>query len=317
MTRRRSTEGSLDLLLDTITNTFGSILFLTMLVALLLRTTSPPTSDDRGSAAASDPPLSALEQAQRSAAIDELSAEIDRLTRALAAMEFDDPDQAWLKAALATATDKTRRVVQEDAALTATIAEAQRMIADTAIEAARIDAALARAEEDATMESARRHEAEQRAAELAQAAEDPDLKSQDAGTVTTQIPPVFEPLEAEKQQVGLLMRYGRLYMMHRWEHGQRLGPNTDHFVIMVKPDGQQTAIARPDAGVPVQGPQLRNQLVDMLAGFPSDRWVVAIAVHRDSFGIFQAVKEILISLGYKYEPLLPPLRDTGGSGRQQ
>ena len=37
MGRKRSSEGSLDLLLDTITNTFGGVLFLAILVSLMLR----------------------------------------------------------------------------------------------------------------------------------------------------------------------------------------------------------------------------------------------------------------------------------------
>ena len=36
--RRRAGDSSLELLLDTITNTFGGILFLAILVSLLLRT---------------------------------------------------------------------------------------------------------------------------------------------------------------------------------------------------------------------------------------------------------------------------------------
>lgn len=44
---KKSSAESLELLLDTVTNTFGGILFLALLVAILLQKTSPsPSADD-------------------------------------------------------------------------------------------------------------------------------------------------------------------------------------------------------------------------------------------------------------------------------
>ena len=68
-------EGSLDLLLDTITNTFGSILFITILVALLLRFS--------GHVSSRKVEVSKADQARAQARLTELSAEVNRLKATL------------------------------------------------------------------------------------------------------------------------------------------------------------------------------------------------------------------------------------------
>ncbi|MFM8777733.1 MAG: hypothetical protein ACKOEF_00425, partial [Acidimicrobiaceae bacterium] len=58
--RRRTDDSSLELLLDTITNTFGGILFIAILLSLLLKTGSRNARE----AASHVEPLSAVEQAE-------------------------------------------------------------------------------------------------------------------------------------------------------------------------------------------------------------------------------------------------------------
>jgi hypothetical protein len=112
------------------------------------------------------------------------------------------------------------------------------------------------------------------------------------------------------------MRYGRLYVMHRWsEAGEQLGPNPDHFLISQRPDGTQTATARPDAGMIADAATVQGDLRRILKTFPADQWVVGVAVYDDSFSQFQAVKVALVELGYQYFPVRTgpgdPVRDRG------
>jgi hypothetical protein len=95
----RSVEGSLELLLDTITNTFGSVLFITMLVAILLRMSGHATQDRE--------PTSKIEQARVAARAAELSAEIDRLKATLETLPYSDPAMPRIEADVARAMQET------------------------------------------------------------------------------------------------------------------------------------------------------------------------------------------------------------------
>ena len=324
MARRRQAEDSLDLLLDTITNTFGSILFLTMLVALLLRTTGTPTTTESAvTGANASQPLSAQDMEQRKARADELNHEIAVLTAALQANPPDDPEHSQIQSAIIAATTETRERLEQDAALTTGIAEDQRRIAEVSAGSQQLEAELTAAREAAAHQADRKQRAEKEAAELARSAIERDRPDEASGTVQTTVVPVLEPITpGSRRQLGLYLRFGRVYVMHRWgPDGKRMGPNPDHFVITTRPDGSQTARARPEAGIVVDDGDARRALTDILVPFPPQGWIVAVVVHQDSFAQFQTVKHVLISLGYEYEPIPAAtgqsISDSGGAGRAQ
>jgi hypothetical protein len=118
------------------------------------------------------------------------------------------------------------------------------------------------------------------------------------------------------------MRYGRLYIMHRWsDAGERVGPNPDHFLVVRSADASQVATARPEAGLVADAITLQRELPRLLSRFPPDGWVVAIAVYEDSFNQVQTVKSVLVGLGYQYDLIRTgtsnPIQDGGGVARGQ
>ena len=123
----------------------------------------------------------------------------------------------------------------------------------------------------------------------------------------------------DKEQVAIMLRYGRLYMMHFWRHGTRLGPNTEDFVVTLGPP--QVARARPSGGRPVEEDSIGTTLRELLAPFPKEKWVVATVVHIDSFDSFALLKRAILEAGYTYEPItiLPGkgVVDTGGQAEGQ
>lgn len=324
MARRKPVEDSLDLLLDTITNTFGSILFLTMLVALLLRTTGRSTQADAEQADATTArPLSMEEVESHKARADALNAEIEILTRALQAAPPDDPEHARIHAAVVAAMSATRQRLDEDAALTAETAADQSRIAEANSRSQQLEAELTAARHEAAEQAERKQQAEQEAAELARSAVELDQPDEASGTVKTTVFPVLEPvLPGGRRQLGLYMRYGRLYVMHRWgPNGERLGPNPEHFVITTRPDGTQSARARPEAGILLSDPGARRALADVLSPFPPAGWFIALVVHDDSFAQFQLVKQMAIESGYQYQPIPAKagqrISDSGGDAMAQ
>lgn len=305
-------EGSLDLLLDTITNTFGSILFITILVALLLRLS--------GSASPRKLEASKTDQAYAQAHLAELSAETTRLTATLDSLPESDSDVAHIEEHVAAAAKELANILQEDAATASAIREDQDFISAVNQKIATTAEQLERLQPLADEKAKQRAAAEEIAANLAALALNLDRPIDPERIEQTAALP--ELTSTAKKQVGLFMRYGRIYIMHEWSpDGQRLGPNTNHFVISPRPDGNQSAKARPDAGHLADHGKIKPALSTILRGFPPDEWVVAIVVHEDSFPQFQTLKSAIVALGYQYEPF--PVEegngawDTGGAARGQ
>jgi len=94
--RRNGSESSLELLLDTICNTFGGVLFLAMLISLLLAQSRRRTEADETAA----DPRAALTPAELTRLVmsaDQLAAEVARLEQAIvqaraAAVDFSVPE---------------------------------------------------------------------------------------------------------------------------------------------------------------------------------------------------------------------------------
>lgn len=180
---------------------------------------------------------------------------------------------------------------------------------------------MAEVRQQAAIEAERRQRAEAEAADLARSEIELDRPAEATGVVQTSVP-VLDHIPPGERQVGLYLRYGRIYLMHQWgPDGERLGPNPDHFMITPRSADTQTARPRPGTGLLVGGPRLREELSGLLSPFPSKDWVVGFAVHQDSFGYFQAVKQALIELGYRYEPLPTgpnrSIQDSGDKARAQ
>lgn len=299
--KHESVDGSLDLLLDTITNTFGSVLFITMLVAILLRTAGIVRDEES--------PPSRIDQARAEAQINELTVEVERLRAKLDALPPSDPNLARFEAETAKAAEDTVRVLAEDAAVAAKAATDQERAIDLARRLAEIHEKLEKLQPLAENQAECRRKAEEHAAELAKVAIELDRPVDP--TRITQTARLPELMATKKEQFCIFMRYGRVYVMHdRGPNGERLGPNTQHFVVTSRPDGRQEARARPDAGYIADDATVKKTMGDILHRYPANTWVVAVIVHEDSFTQFQTVKSALVDLGYQYDPI--NIRKQGG-----
>lgn len=316
MARRQSAVSSLELLLDTITNTFGSVLFLTILVTLLLRTAGDGAADSEPG----EPPMTATDQALLEARIADAAQDCDRLQARLATIAPVEPGLVALQATVVERASEAVRALADVAATDGLTLEHQRRAVAADAERQAIDQALSEIKPQAEKESERRKVLEEEAAALARLAVDLDRPVDSAKIEQTVVLPVLGA--TDKKQIGLYLRYGRLYVMHRWtDAGERLGPNPDHFLVVSKPDGTQAATARPDAGFIADATTVRPEIARILRSFPADRWAVGLVVYEDSFSQFQAVKAALVELGYQYVPIRSgpgdPIRDRGGGSRAQ
>lgn len=295
MPRSRDTvDASLELLLDTITNTFGSVLFITMLVAVLLRVSGQADADPH--------PLSKADQAKAEARAAELSDEVERLAKTLDSLPVLDPTMAGIEGDITSTTQNTVQALSEHSMIAAEIIRDQEKIAETERKIRETQHDLENIAPLADEQSSRRQKVESEASALAKAALELDRPVDPTQIVQTAHMP--ELTTTEKDQFGVFMRYGRLYVMHeRGPAGQRLGPDPKYFLITSRPDGLQVAKARPDAGHIADAATVNDTLRQILGRYPADKWVIAIVVHEDSFAQFQTVKAALVNLGYQYEPI--------------
>ena len=313
MGRKRSSEGSLDLLLDTITNTFGGVLFLAILVSLMLRhvgkaTTESPVSD----------PMSEAEQIRVETRVEELRRVIENLQSQINQLPVSDPDVEILRKELVELTRKMDELINKELNALAEITRTQRVVAAGRKKLSQLDEDLVDTQK--TVESAKKElEIEQEnAAELTRV----ELEIEKINQKSEQVD-FNKPVRAQTTlgQVGIYLRFGRVYMMHEWSPSlKRLGPNSDQFFI--QDDGDTLSVKpRPAAGVDAGSEQMAQVLKQWLSPFRPSEWSVAVCAHSDSFREFQAVKAVLVSAGYKYNPIAAtddnPIVDTGGQSVAQ
>lgn len=124
-------------------------------------------------------------------------------------------------------------------------------------------------------------------------------------------------LSTKYRSLGLIVRYGRMYVWHRYDDkGNRLGLNTDEFVVVE--DRGDELITRPDPtkGISLEaGNESRTAIGARLRQFSSRDFRVGVVVRPDSFEQFAVLRDWLLSAGYEYR-LLPSegsIVDRGGS----
>lgn len=317
---RRADSSSLELLLDTITNTFGGILFIAILLSLLVRS-GPPTSSDPGSESV---PITAVEQAQLETRVADLQQEAELLRRRIAAAsqpQRGELDGRLLGEVTAAATAVEAAVAQRADTLRNTVA-LQRETASAEAEIRSIEDDQKSAEQSLADAVSRVTQAREEAAKLAEAALEIDRPPGETDIEQTVSLPSLRP--SFKNSVGLYVRFGKVFVMHSWRNGVRQGPNTEQFVIVDLPAGagvQQVARPKPATGKPITAQTVVADIRRLLKDFPPGSFVVTMVVFEDSFDVFQVLKAAIVKLGYEYRPI--PLKpgdsvvDSGGRGEAQ
>lgn len=295
--RRASRQDSLELLLDTICNTFGGVLFIAIMVVMLLQQAG------QGPATAAPQP-SAEELEFDTQQLASLSAEVTRQQQIQAS-------QATLVDSLVPDTlrdliERRKKLLAERAALQAKVDAQQVANAALAASVARVTAEIERLKTD--LVTARKHEAQaqaQLAAEQQAKVKDVRLPKQHRADF--------------KQEIGFVLRYGRLYLWHEYDQQQRrIGLNLRDFVVVSDEGDHLVTRPKPTAGIPLEDtPACRAAIDKLLSTFHPQRHSVCVVARPDSYGHFEHLRNRVVALGYEYR-LMPtdadsPVSDRGGS----
>ena len=270
---------SLDLLLDTICNLFGGVLFIAMLVIILLNMTSEQVAVEAPDAAS----MEKLSSAQIELA--DSQAELESLRRAASEQEdlakkFADPRVRDL---ITQSTKKHSSIASVTATHETNLLEAGKKQDDVN----RIATALQ------AMETALEKIKKQLAAVDQQLKQEQQLR-----TRTVKLP---RQKVTSKQQIAYLLKAGRLFAYIR--------KDASGAIIRETADTQESTSAGmtylepvPGGGTPVNPAGDTSGTVSArLAGWDPNQHFIAICVWPDSFEHFPVVRQILVEGGFEYQ----------------
>jgi hypothetical protein len=299
MRRRADTSGSesLDLLLDTLCNTFGGVLFIGLLVVLMLQTSdSSPYQADNDNQQTTADDLQTLRKE-----LEIVREERENLRSAV---------EAQRRIASTNAPDDIKPLLDQledlQAEVQCLIDEAEQLADETAETLVQTD------ELEQSLENIKEEIDEVREAiELAKAEIRPTRGNRPEGGGEVQT--------SNKINVIVIVKYKRLFVWHRYDRaGNRLGLNTDEFLVEERTD--EGAITEPKrfAGIEIDSSEIFDRrLRERLQQFSPNRFYLAVVVHPDSFEVFQDLKASLIDANYEYQLVFNSdhggIMDRGGS----
>ncbi len=282
---KRAAPNSLDLILDIVCNTFGCVILLSLLVALMGRGT-PKAIANR---------LEILKEKVRQAELQcenqMLQAEISSLQQAFQNVPQEIADLVQVGQQLQEAL---LRVTTEIELLEANIRETEKQHQQVEKEVQTITQANKRMREE--LEELRKH--------LAHQAEEFRLSTEHA--------------KPSLKHLSVLIRFGRFYVWHQYDSfGNRVGLNHEEFVIVEESFQGILTLPRLDRGIPLSEPDAPRRIRQRLKPFSPRHWAIDVAVWEDSFDHWPAVREVFVKEGYYYRLLLmqdgTTLVDQGGS----
>ncbi len=320
MARKRLSSGSdsLELLLDTICNTFGGVLFLAMLVSLMLTQTRSRTDSQAGSGDPR-PALTEAQLARLEAEVEQLTSDIDLLESQTAGMRpaqdsVGQPDIERLVLEMEAAERRQAELESRRAKVLRQLAVAQ--AASVRARAAKLEHEREAVAVEKVVEQARNRLSKAVAERNRLVASATELRLREIAhrtvRATGQSP---RERETSKSEFGVLLRYGRAYLM-KVRRGDDVVVNAEEFSVSEEGDTNR-ARARPQRGLDLTVSNQREEEIEqLLKSFPPAEWYPCFVVHPDSFDAFVVIKAEAVRLGYEYRVL--PARglvvDRGGKG---
>ncbi len=278
MSRREGVQSdSLELLLDTICNMFGGIVFISLLVAVMLQASrrSPGESVQELDA----PDIEILEGAVEKSRLD-----LERLKQARTAQQKlvgglipgDVASQLAEWEERAAEREELERQAQElgtkNVGRVRDVARGQRLVIDG---------------------KRRLEEAREELAELE--------KKRKAMVPRTSSPLPQSVLRTNLEAVQVSLCYDRFYIRHEYQGDDPVGPNLEDYVVSETGPDEIRIHPKPTGGILLDGSERSRQAVlERLRSFPPGKWQVDVTVWPDSFDTFRAFREIISQAGYRY-----------------
>jgi hypothetical protein len=267
----------LDLLLDTITNTFGGILFLAILVVILLGNTSNRPQSNTQPLPDLQKLLSQFDEVSKARTA--LRAEVDSKKHTA---NLNDPELTKLLREIASDSDLRTKLEKERDELLKSVSDLQAKSAEIASELNKLDAGL-----------------EATTTKLSQVKKEIEVEKSARQ--------IDRPFPREHSAVGrrfysIVLRYDRLYEKRKRDSlGFPGEPNLEDFFVRGM-DGEHLVISpKPYRGTPlIEGGKLSPRIESLFEDISADTRYIEIAIWDDSFTGFQALRDFLVKNQYDY-----------------
>lgn len=283
MNRKAATGDSLDLLLDTICNTFGGILFIAMLVVILTNKAS------RDAAPATPTAESSRTLRKLRGELTESESRLTKLRRAVRQKEdlerrFADPESLTLLESLRSLDENSDSLMHERAEKLADVAESQADLEDTARKLEQLVEQMAQAKDRLRKE---KENLEREASVRARTSAAPQQRT------TQKLPLVF------------FLQGGRLCSYASRDTDGNLVQNEAETKVAEEAPGKKYVEPVSGSGlvVAIDGSNA-DEIAARLSGFDRQRFHLTVFVFKDSFGQFESLKNQMIRSGFEYR-LLP------------
>lgn len=266
----RETESSLELLLDTMCNSFGGVIFIAILVSLMSQTAKmrrPPDAD-------------ALKARQAETTRTELRAELE-------SMEAAGQQQSHFAAYLATHPNAA--LLPEWTSLVKESEQTERQIAETESALTQQREKLRAAEGDAATANRNAGDAAASVAKARQERENRATKRE------LRLPRLRS---TTKSPLWMLVKNSRLYITRFPEYSSAESNEAD--LVIARNSNSVRYTARPGKGALVENEEWAtdSRVRRILNRCATDSWDIQFAVYRDSYPAFIKVKEYFVRLGY-------------------
>lgn len=279
MRRRIDTAGdSLELLLDAVTNAFGGILFLAILIVILVNRT-PSRSGKTAEAATRTSADIVIESDSIKAKVQSLSDAIREQEKSLDRLQFN-----------------------EDASLYENVIDMQRRISQ--LEKEREEFVLRNKDllqkSQKTRDSQSQLELQVRERETQKASLEEELARLRLPQVRTAKTPRLR--RTYKKEFPLMLRYGRVYFPYTLDEstGNKTF-NEEEFILIDDSVDSIRVTPKPYRGVLVEDTRtMANLIAEKFKDFDADDYYIAIAAWSDSFADFNELRNAVVNLGFEY-----------------
>lgn len=280
MSRRRRLESidSMDLLLDTVSNVFGGVMFLTLLAALLVISRGGDRLKEKSNAGSTEqlPPM-------------DLSTNIEALELKLSELDFMLEAQARTLSDLVPSDDAEQKTAQYD--------HLQKQLMELQKRSEQVQTGVRNAESLQNATAEMKEDLEQQFRELTAQVKAKKVELKKAEEKSSRMVTFSLLRDASTAEVPLLLRYGKVYRLRTGSVLEEINAED----IEVLKDKQY--LPKKSGGMPVTPSVLSNLVSKMVDRFPPGEYHITIFVWDDSFAAFNSLRNKLVEQGYQYRTL--------------
>ncbi len=302
MSRRQTSQDSLELFLDTICNMFGGFIFIMLFVVVSMRTTTEKAYEET----VAEERASAVELMELEIQLESLqrrwNAVSDRVEQSRAIIQgLGSQEVAQFHHETLDVLDDLREVSEENAAKAQTVAEIERQAIELDVQ---MKDALSELD-DATKKL--------------QAAEDDAAAARRLATRKSS-PPQMRSDYGYRREVAVILKFGRLYFWHKYDARGVKRLNEEDFHIVSEDGTSAQTEPLPWRGIDLNAPGVVQRLDAAFAQFSPKSETIAIVVASDSYEEYAIVRDFLKDRLFRIRPIVgekgTKVADRGGSDAQ-